>query len=101
MTRFLTMLGLALLATALCVAPAAADPVMVLHMDETSGTTAPNAVSAGTDGTLYNGGSVGNGPAWVTDAQRGQVLRFDGQEWQSTSAEMGAYLEAFGQKFGV
>jgi len=51
-------------------------------LDETSGTTAPNAVSAGTDGTLYNGGSVGNGPAWVTDAQRGQVLRFDGgDDW--------------------
>jgi len=30
-----------------------------------------------------------------------QVLRFDGQEWQSTPAEMEPYLEAFGQKFGA
>jgi len=30
-----------------------------------------------------------------------EVLRFDGREWQSTPAETGTYLEAFGQKFGA
>ena len=45
-------------------------------LDEISGTTAPNIAIGGTDGTLYNG------PAWVNDAQRGQVLQFDGgDDW--------------------
>lgn len=30
-----------------------------------------------------------------------EVLRFDGTDWQPTSAERGPYLEAFAQKFGA
>jgi len=41
-------------------------------LDETSGTIAPNLAPGGTDGTLYNG------PVWMTDPTRGQVLSFDG-----------------------
>ena len=42
------------------------------QLDETSGTTAPNRASGGTEGTLYNG------PQWTYDGQRGLILRFDG-----------------------
>jgi len=41
-------------------------------MEETSGNIAPNVAPGGTDATLVNG------VTWVNDAQRGQVLEFDG-----------------------
>jgi len=41
-------------------------------LDETSGITATNLAPGGTIGILTNG------PAWVNDAQRGQVIGFDG-----------------------
>jgi hypothetical protein len=41
-------------------------------LNETSGTVAPNVATGGTDATLVNG------PTWVADPARGQVLEFDG-----------------------
>jgi hypothetical protein len=42
-------------------------------LNETSGSTAPNLVPGGTNGTLSTTGAT-----WVSDATRGQVVNFDG-----------------------
>lgn len=41
-------------------------------LDETSGTSAPNVASGGTNATLFSGAT------WLNDGARGQVLSFDG-----------------------
>ena len=50
------------------------ERVLVDHwpLDENAGTVAPNTVAGRTDGALFNGAG------WTTDAERGQVLEFDG-----------------------
>ena len=72
-----------LVAACLCIAATASAGLLgYWPLDETSGTVAPNAAPGGTAGTLYNGSTVANGPAWVADSTRGQVLSFDGgNDW--------------------
>ncbi len=61
---------------------ARADLVGLWLLDETSGTTTANSVAGGTDGTLYAGAAVGNGPTWIADPVRGRALSFDGgDDW--------------------
>ena len=62
----------ALALSALAAGPAPAGMTSLWRMDETSGTNVPNSVAGGTAGTLFNG------PTWTNDAERGQVLAFDG-----------------------
>ncbi|CAN5149968.1 hypothetical protein BH23VER1_BH23VER1_09960 [soil metagenome] len=62
----------------------AAPIVQYWPLDETAGTTAPNLNAQGTDAELFNG------VTWVTDAERGQVLEFDGIDGYATA---GMFLE--------
>jgi len=71
--RSLVFLG-TLCGLGLTVSVSVAAPLGVWRMDETTGAVAPNSVSGGTDGTLFNG------PTWTTNADRGQVLAFDGSD---------------------
>jgi len=64
----------------LAASAARADLIGYWPLEAASGTTARNAMPWGITGTLYNGSAVGNGPAWVNDATRGQVLSFDGSD---------------------
>ena len=64
----------------LAASAARADLIGYWPFEATSGTTARNAMPWGITGSLYNGSAVGNGPAWVSDGTRGQVLSFDGND---------------------
>ena len=78
--RFISVIA-ATLASGLLVAGAStarAGLVGLWRLDQTAGTVAPNSASGGTDGTLYNGATVANGPTWTYNADRGLILSFDG-----------------------
>ena len=78
--RFIAVIA-ATLASGLLLADssaARAGLVGLWRLDQTAGTVAPNSASGGTDGTLYNGGTVANGPTWTYNADRGLILAFDG-----------------------
>ena len=65
-----------LVALALVAASTAhADLLSLWRLDETSGTVAPNSVAGGFDGTLVNG------PQWFADADRAQVISFNGSNY--------------------
>lgn len=58
--------------------PAQAGLVGLWQLNEGGGTVAPNSVSGGTHGVLYEGAAVGNGPTWTFNDDRGVILSFDG-----------------------
>lgn len=58
MRRYLAAAGLAFVAVAMVATPAMAEPVMVLHMDETSGTTVADSTGNGNHGTIGSGGAA-------------------------------------------
>lgn len=74
-TTSLLVLGFALLGAT---HPAQAGLLGLWQLNEGGGTVAPNSVPGGTNGTLYEGASVGNGPVWTFNDDRGVILSFDG-----------------------